>query len=120
MHVRVRYSRVNTVTESAPGTAVAAVLGLWMKKLPGVRISTVVDIAVKCSDVGAQPTFLAPPVSWTKARRRGFVGMNVHACGECPRGAADLRGGQGTRTPLPSREQRRFPAHARVLTLHGG
>ncbi len=59
---------MTTPTESVEGTAVATALELWVKKLPGVRISTVVDVAVKCSDLGVQPTFLAPPTSWTKAR----------------------------------------------------
>jgi len=60
------YVKVNAASDTASGNAASAVLGLWMKKLPGVHISSVVDVAVKCSDIVAQPVFLSPPSSWSQ------------------------------------------------------
>ena len=70
------YARVTAATETPKGAAAAAVLGLWVRKLPGVHLSTVLDLTVKCSDAGIQPVFLAPPESWTQH----FQAYGVRCC----------------------------------------
>ena len=60
------YTQVVAATDTPVGTAVAANLSLWIKKLPGVRLSSMVDVTVSNSDITAQPVFLAKPPSWTQ------------------------------------------------------
>ena len=60
------YMKVVSPSDVAAGHSASRKLNLWMKQIRGISISSLVDVAVSCSDVAMQPTFMDNPATWTE------------------------------------------------------